>query len=127
MQRRFVRYALRYLPWSDPLNLPPYANRCRLLGLDTLADRRNASNATFVAKILLAEYDVPELLSIIDIYAPARSLRPRALLYEIPRPTNYAANNSLDAMTRLFNEVSELFDFHITSASFRRRLLSFRL
>ena len=127
VQRRFVRYALRYLPWSDPLNLPPYANRCRLLGLDTLAERRNASNATFVAKILLAEYDVPELLSIIDIYAPARSLRPRALLYEIPRPTNYAANNSLDAMIRRFNEVSELFDFHITSASFRRRLLSFRL
>ena len=55
VQRRFVRYAL---PWSDPLNLPPYANRCRLLDLDTLAERRNVSNATFVAKILLAEYDV---------------------------------------------------------------------
>ena len=87
VQRRFVRYALRYLPWSDPLNLPPYANRCRLLGLDTLAERRNASNATFVAKILLAEYDVPELLSIIDVHAPGdhSDLEPFYMRYHVQR------------------------------------------
>ena len=127
VQRRFVRCALRHLPWSDPYNLPPYADRCRLLGLDTLADRRNASNAVFIAKILLAEYDVPELLARTNLYAPARSLRPRTLLHEMPRPSNYAANSSLAAMIRRFNEVSQFFDFNATSASFRRRLLSYRL
>ena len=126
VQRRFVRYALRYLPWSDPRNLPPYADRCRLLGLDTLTERRNASNATFVAKILLAEYDVPDLLARINLYAPARSLRPRTLLSETPQFTNYAANSSLAASIRHFNEVSEHFDFNRTSNSFRRRLLSVR-
>ncbi|XP_055605590.1 uncharacterized protein LOC129753768 [Uranotaenia lowii] len=41
IQRRFVRYALRELPWENPLNLPPYAQRCALLGLHTLSDRRS--------------------------------------------------------------------------------------
>ena len=81
IQRRFVRYALRHLPWSDPLNLPPYTHRCRLLGLNTLFERRNASQAVFVAKVLLAEYDVPELLAMINLYAPVRTLRPRALVH----------------------------------------------
>lgn len=107
VQRRFVRYALRYLPWSDPLNLPPYADRCRLLGLDTLVERRNASQAVFVAKVLLAEYDVPELLAKINVYAPVRTLHPRALLHEEAHNTNHAANSSLVAMIRQFNVVSD--------------------
>ena len=127
VQRRFVRYALRYLPWSDPRDLPPYVDRCRLLGLETLADRRNASIATFIAKILLAEYDVPDLLARVNLYAPTRSLRPRTLLFETPQYTNYAANSSLVASIRRFNEVSEHFDFNRTSNSFRRRVLYARL
>ena len=126
VQRRFVRYALQHLPWNDPLNLPPYADRCRLLGLDSLADRRKVSSAVFIAKILLAEYDVPDLLASINLYAPARSLRPRSLLYETPHSTNYAAYSSLNAMIRYFNEVADLFDFDNSSARFRRRLLSYR-
>lgn len=31
VQKRFVRLALRNLPWRDPVNLPPYPNRCLLL------------------------------------------------------------------------------------------------
>ena len=127
VQRRFVRYALRYLPWSDPHNLPPYADRCRLLGINTLTERRNASNSVFVAKILLCEYDVPELLAKTGIYAPARSLRSRTLLHEAPHSTNYAANNSLNAMIRSFNVASDSFDFDMTAAGFRRRLLSRRV
>ena len=127
VQRRFVRYALRYLPWSDPRDLPPYVDRYRLLGLETLADRRNASSATFIAKILLAEHDVPDLLTRVNLYAPTRSLRPRTLLFETPQHTNYAANSSLVASIRRFNEVSEHFDFNRTSNSFRRRVLYTRL
>ncbi|XP_065088012.1 switch-associated protein 70-like [Ochlerotatus camptorhynchus] len=38
IQRKFVRYALRDLPWRDPLNLPQCEDRCRLLGIVTLDD-----------------------------------------------------------------------------------------
>ena len=36
VQKRCIRFALRNLPWRDPINLPPYPDRCRLLRLDTL-------------------------------------------------------------------------------------------
>ena len=40
VQRKFVRYALRFLPWRNSSNLPAYTDRCRLLGMQTLEQRR---------------------------------------------------------------------------------------
>ena len=45
VQKRFIRLAMRDLPWRDPYNLPPYPERCRLLGLDTLECRRKRQQA----------------------------------------------------------------------------------
>lgn len=33
VQRKFIRFALRQLPWNDPVNLPSYPDRCRLINL----------------------------------------------------------------------------------------------
>lgn len=52
VQKKFVRLALRHLPWHDALNLPPYEHRCMLLGIDTLEQRRSTMQAVFVAKVL---------------------------------------------------------------------------
>jgi hypothetical protein len=41
VQRKFLRFALRGLGWSDPFNLPAYEDRCNLLNLQTLANRRD--------------------------------------------------------------------------------------
>jgi hypothetical protein len=41
VQRRFIRYALRGLGWTDVYDLPPYEHRCGLLRLDTLVKRRS--------------------------------------------------------------------------------------
>jgi hypothetical protein len=41
VQRRFLRYALRNLGWTDIYDLPPYEHRCALLRLDTLVKRRS--------------------------------------------------------------------------------------
>ena len=56
-QKRFIRLALRSLPWNDPDNLPPYPERCRLLGLDILERRRNLQQMLLVAKLLNGEMD----------------------------------------------------------------------
>jgi hypothetical protein len=37
VQKRFIRYALRGLGWTDMHDLPPSEDRCALLYLDTLA------------------------------------------------------------------------------------------
>ena len=51
VQKRFVRFALRDLPWRDPDNLPPYTDRCKLLGLDTLERRRKKSKLLPLRKL----------------------------------------------------------------------------
>jgi hypothetical protein len=40
VQRKFVRYALRGLGWTDMCDLPPYVDRCALSRLETLAEGR---------------------------------------------------------------------------------------
>ncbi|XP_038106746.1 uncharacterized protein LOC119766336 [Culex quinquefasciatus] len=40
VQRAFVRFALRKLPWNNPLILPSYEGRCLLFRLQSLAERR---------------------------------------------------------------------------------------
>ena len=89
VQKRFIRLALKDLPWRDPVNLPPYPDRCRLLGLDTLERRRKIQQALFVAKILNGEIDSPKLLSTINFRASQRMLRSTSMLQNPFHRTNY--------------------------------------
>ena len=52
-----MRYSLRFLPWRDPLNLPPYEDRCRLLGIVPLTARWTIDQATFAGKLLMGDID----------------------------------------------------------------------
>lgn len=123
VQKKFVRYALRHLPWNDPVNLPAYENRCSLLGLETLEHRRTVSQAVFVAKVLLGETDSPETLVEFGIYAPERVLRSRNFLHLGPRSTNYSLYDPIRFMSLRFNEHFTSFDFNCTAETFRRRIL----
>lgn len=120
IQRKFVRYALRHLPWNDPLNLPPYEDRCRLLGLDTLEQRRAVGQAVFAAKVLLGEIDCPGILAELHIYAPGRTLRSRNFLDLGPRNSNYGQHDPLRFMSSRFNQYYASFDFNRTAEVFRR-------
>jgi hypothetical protein len=48
VQRRFIRYALRGLGWTDIYDLSPYEHRCALLRLKTLVKRRYISCIMFI-------------------------------------------------------------------------------
>lgn len=52
VQRRFIRFALRNLPWNDPEHLPDYPARCRLIDLELLSDRRKKSQQLVVFDLL---------------------------------------------------------------------------
>ncbi|KAL1396435.1 hypothetical protein pipiens_002690 [Culex pipiens pipiens] len=47
VQRAFVRFALRKLPWNNPLILPSYEGRCLLFRLQSLAERRTLTQRLF--------------------------------------------------------------------------------
>lgn len=111
IQKRFVRSALRNLPWRDPANLPPYPDRCRLLGLDTLEHRRKIQQSLLVAKVLTGEIDSPELLSLINFRVPNRSLRNTTLLQPIFHRTAFGYNEPITTCIREFTAVEDLFNF----------------
>lgn len=122
VQKRFVRLALRSLPWRDPLNLPAYPDRCRLLGLETLGRRRKIQQAAFVVKLLNSDIDCPRLLSLLDFHVPGRMLRQRSLMQTGFHRTLYGYNQPICAMVRMFNTVESVFDFGLTSKQFVTRL-----
>ena len=69
VQRRFIRFALRRLPWRDPLRLPSYESRCRLIDLGTLQLRRDTARAMIVADLLIGQIDCAVLLGLINLQA----------------------------------------------------------
>ena len=122
VQRRFVRLALRDLPWRDPVNLPPYPDRCRLLGLDTLERRRKLQQALLIPKILNGEVDSPKLLSMINLRATQRMLRPSSVLVNQFHRYNFAYHEPVASSVRVFTSVEQLFDFGMPSHVFKRKI-----
>lgn len=123
IQKKFVRYALRFLPWNDPANLPPYGDRCLLLGLETLEQRRTIAQTMFVAKTLTGEIDSPEILGQFGFYAPERVLRARNFLHLEARSVDYGIHDPIRFMSAVFNGFYEQFEFHNnTTTSFRGRV-----
>jgi hypothetical protein len=70
VQRKFVRYALRGLGWTDMCDLPPYVDRSAFIRLETLAERRANACVMFVFDILSGRVNSSNLLSLISINAP---------------------------------------------------------
>lgn len=124
IQRNFVRYALRLLPWNDPVVLPPYEDRCALIRLSTLADRRILLQRLFIFDILDNNVDCAELLGKIQFNAPARQTRQNDLLRIPQHRTVYGQNNPLDVCCRRFNESREDYDFNISKTMFKNRISS---
>lgn len=122
IQRNFLRYVLRRLPWNDPVRLPPYEHRCALIGLPSLANRRVLLQRLFVFDILNNNVDCPELLSKLQINVPPRSTR-RADFLRLPlHRTLFGQNNPFDICCRRFNEVSVQYDFNVSKSIFKNRI-----
>lgn len=122
VQKRFLRLALRNLPWRDPLNLPPYPDRCMLLALDTLQHRRKIQQALFIAKLLNGDVDCPQLLGQLSFRVPQRMLRQSSLLQPCFHRTAYGYHEPMSAMIREFSAVESAFEFGQTTNQFRNRL-----
>ncbi|XP_055611992.1 uncharacterized protein LOC129758508 [Uranotaenia lowii] len=119
IQKKFLRYALRRLPWQDPVRLPPYSERCALLSMTSLSQRRTFLQRTFVYDILTNAVDCPQLLQRLNIYVPARRLRNQTMFW-LPRSrTVFGENHPLFRCCEVFNAVSHLFDYHVTKSKFK--------
>lgn len=122
IQKRFVRFALRRLPWTNPDSLPAYEHRCALIGLETLSKRRTSLQRLFIFDMINHHIDCNSVLQKINIHAPLRQLRNTNFLWTPAHRTAYGYNNPLDRSCRLFNGVYDLFDFNISRLVFKNRI-----
>lgn len=125
VQRRFLRYALRRLPWNNPYRLPSYESRCQLIHLEPLSTRRDTARALLVTDILQGRIECPALLGQIDINVQPRALRNNYMLRLPLNRANYSMFGSVNGLQRNFNRVSSLFDFNVSRQILRRRFSLF--
>lgn len=121
VQKRFLRYALRSLPWNDPIRLPPYLSRCQLIRLESLGGRSEMLRRLFIFDLLQGNINCSSLLAAVPIHAPTRSLRE----FEFLRIPNYGHRtffNPFVECCRLFNDVYYVFDFNVSKTMFKDRI-----
>lgn len=122
VQRAFLRFALRGLPWQNRLHLPPYEHRCALIRLPTLRDRRTLLQRLFIFDLLENNIDCPELLSRLRFNAPERVTRRMEFFRQPLQRTQYGQNNPLNVCCQLFNVVYYLYDFSLSRNVFKSRI-----
>ena len=122
IQEKFIKHALKRLPWNPNLVLPPYEDRCRVLVMDTLKRRRDIARVLLVFDLLSGKIDSPNLLTQIVLSVPAYRTRGREFLYVEFHRTNYGVFEPINAAVRGFNEFAGLYDFNLTRDTFLNRI-----
>lgn len=129
IQKRFMLFALRRLPRevnAPKYVLPPYLGRCLLLNIEPLFVRRQISCAIFVRDVIMSRIDCSQLLSLFSIRAPVRSLRHRGLVIDLHfHGSNFGMSDPVCNSSRVFNNVSTVFDFNLSRDEFKRVLKNF--
>lgn len=122
IQKKFLRFALRHLPWRDPDNLPHYPERCQLIDLEVLSARRIKLQRLFIFDLINSNINCPSLLEQLPLNVPPRRFRSSALLAVPLHRTIHGQNTALDSCLRAFNDVSEHFDFNVSKDMFKNRI-----
>lgn len=103
IQKRFIRLALRYLGWADPICLPPYHARLALLNMRSLDHRRKVTSALFIFDLLSNGIDALELSKRVNINEQVAGLRFRRFVYEPMPKSLFSAKEPLNRSIRYFN------------------------
>ena len=110
IQRSYSRFVL----WKYGFrNIPHYYSRCKLLGIESLANRRAIANCIFMFDIISSKIDSPDLLQCVDICDPPRPLRFYNFLNPPFHRVNYGCFAPLSRCTMAFNSLFELIDFNL--------------
>lgn len=121
IQKKFLLFALRHIFRRD-LNfaLPPYMDRCEILNIDSLSQRRDNAGVLFMYDLLQGNIDAPNLLALVNFNVPLRRLRSSDLLNLSYRRTNYGRNEPIHRICELFNDID--FDFGVSRSVFCNRI-----
>jgi hypothetical protein len=99
-------------------------DRCALIRLETLAERRANACVMFIYDILSGRVNSSKLLSLISINAPWYHTRTSDFLQVDFHRTNYGVHKLLNGAVRRFNEFVGLFDLNLSINQFFKRIRS---
>lgn len=122
IQRRFLRFALRGLPWVDNFNLPPYQDRLRLINLQSLEKRREVADIIFVHQIMSGVTESSTLLEAMSLNINSHSLRSVPQFHQAPHRTDYGRNEPVTRMLREVNVYSNIFDYNHSKVTQKKNL-----
>ena len=124
VQKQFLIFCLRSLGWSSNESLPPYKSRLKLINLPSLGSRRKLLNCLFIYNVLLGNINTPDILELLKINVPLRSLRSYSFLKLEYYNKNYLNFNAYRVACKDFNELYEHFDFNLPLNSIKRNILT---
>lgn len=124
VQKRFLRFALRGLPWSDVNTLPSYQSRLKLINMESLEVRRMVAKVVFVHKVLTSHIDSPEILNLLSINIPSVNLRNNRFFSISHSRTNYGRSSSINGLMLIYNANVDMIDFNISVPQLKRNLLN---
>jgi hypothetical protein len=122
VQRRFLLFALRGLPWVDNFNLPPYQDRLNIIKLQSLEKRREVADIIFIHQLLSGTIDSPAILCQINFNINSRHLRSVPIFSIATHRTDYGKNEPITRMLREVNKYCAVFDY-CNSKQVQRKLL----
>jgi len=128
VQKQFLLFALRGLPWDPSLSLPPYEHRLKLIRLPTLKSRRIVANICFIFKLINGNIFSSSLLSRLNFNVPTRSQR--SLRYFRPLWLRTYTANYLDcepfrSICKAFNTYYFLVCFSDSLSKIKSKLLDY--
>lgn len=122
VQAKFIKYALSFLNFNSPVPSSPvsYESKCALISMKTLEVRRKIFSLNILHGIFCGVIDCTELLHLINIFVPPRTLRRIDKFFYIDmHKTEYALNEPLTKAMRLFNDYCNILDLSISHIQFK--------
>lgn len=107
VQRRFMRFSLRFLSWSDRIVLPPYSDRLKLINLPSLSVHREYLQLCFIIGIIRGSIS-SSVLDRLNFNVGRAGLRNRLPICVVFSRSNYGVNSSMNQLINIFNK-----NFHI--------------
>ena len=124
VQKQFLLFCLRNLPWNPNINLPSYKSRLQLIDLPSLENRRKYMNIKFVINLVNGSINSEFLLRKIEFAVPIRSSRNFIPLKIKYFRTNYANFDPMRYTCNQFNIFYPYIDFSVNPIRIKRSILN---
>lgn len=125
IQKQFLLFCLRSLPWNPAANLPSYPSRLALIKLPTLESRRTMLNVSFLLNLIYGDVCSEFILRNISFNVPQRPTRyyqPLSIPYF---RTNYANADPLRRICNNFNDLYQYIDFSLNVNVIKSNIILF--